>query len=96
MARTFRGVVKNGVIVLEDQGHLPEGAEVTVIVGEREGVTSLTASASETAWEEPFEESWPLLDLLVGSKGSGFSDVSERVDEYLVEFYRRERGDEEP
>jgi hypothetical protein len=30
--REFRGIVKNGVIVLEDGGELPEGTKVRVIV----------------------------------------------------------------
>ena len=34
--RAYRGVIKNGVVVLEDGVRLPEGAIVTITVGERE------------------------------------------------------------
>jgi hypothetical protein len=39
MRRTYKGVVKNGVIVLEGDGHLPDGTEVTVIVEEKSAAT---------------------------------------------------------
>jgi len=34
MKRVFKGIVKNGVIVLEGDGQLPDGTKVTVIVEE--------------------------------------------------------------
>lgn len=34
--RAYRGIVKDGVIVLEHEARLPEGAVVTVTVGEGE------------------------------------------------------------
>jgi hypothetical protein len=71
--REFRGVVKNGVIVLEDGGELPEGAKVRVIV-------------EETAEWQP---DWEVARQFVGGlrDREGKTDVSERVDEYLVEGF---------
>jgi hypothetical protein len=34
--RAYRGTIKNGVVVLEEGTNLPEGALVTVTVGETE------------------------------------------------------------
>jgi len=73
MRQVFKGVVKNGVIVLEGNGHLPDGTKVTVIVEE--------TTIRPTNWEQ--------LEKIVGLFDSGLSDVSERKHEYLAEaFYR--------
>jgi len=73
MKRVFKGVVKNGVIVLEGDGQLPDGTKVTVIVEE--------TTIRPTNWEQ--------LEKIVGLFDSGLSDVSERKHEYLAEaFYR--------
>ena len=71
--REFRGVVKNGVVVLEDGGELPEGAKVRVIVEE----------AAE------WRPDWEVARQFVGGlrEREGKADVSERVDEYLVEGF---------
>ncbi|MCS7187884.1 MAG: hypothetical protein N3B10_06330 [Armatimonadetes bacterium] len=75
MFRIYKGVVRNGVIVLEGDGQLPEGTKVTVLVEEVE----------ETA----FETNWKRLSEIVGAFDSGVSDVSERKHEYLAEAYER-------
>jgi hypothetical protein len=69
----FRGVVKNGVIVLEDGNELPEGTKVRVIVEEA------------TEWRP----NWEVARQFVGGlrDREGKADVSERVDEYLVEGF---------
>jgi hypothetical protein len=71
--REFRGIVKNGVIVLEDGSDLPEGTKVRVIV-------------EETAEWQP---DWEVARQFVGGlrDREGKTDVSERVDEYLVEGF---------
>jgi hypothetical protein len=73
MKRVFKGVVKNGVIVLEDDGHLPDGTKVTVIVEE--------PPVRQTDWAQ--------LRKIVGLFHSGLTDVSERKEEYLAEAYYR-------
>jgi hypothetical protein len=70
MKRVFKGVVKNGVIVLEGDGHLPDGTKVTVIVEE-------TTQPAKTVWE--------VLRSIAGISRSGLGDVSERKDEYVAE-----------
>ncbi|MFA0731827.1 MAG: hypothetical protein LKKZDAJK_001947 [Candidatus Fervidibacter sp.] len=75
--REFRGVVKNSVVVLEDGNELPEGTKVRVIV-------------EETAEWQP---DWEVARQFIGGlrDRGGKTDVSERVDEYLVEgFFARE------
>lgn len=83
--REFRGIVKNGVIVLEDGSDLPEGTKVRVIV-------------EETAeWQPDWDGFWQFLreawsvGLREGEQPA--PDVSEKVDEYLAEaFLRREHS----
>jgi hypothetical protein len=71
--RESRGIVKNGVIVLEDGSDLPEGTKVRVIVEEA------------TEWRP----NWEVARQFVGGlrDREGKTDVSERVDEYLVEGF---------
>jgi hypothetical protein len=83
--REFRGIVKNGVIVLEDGGELPEGTKVRVIVEE----------AME--WRPDWDGFWQFLreawsvGLREGEQPA--PNVSEKVDEYLAEaFLRREHS----
>ncbi|MFA0765390.1 MAG: hypothetical protein BDTLLHRC_000343 [Candidatus Fervidibacter sp.] len=85
MMQEYRGVVRNGVIVLEDGGELPEGTKVRVIVEE----------AME--WRPDWDGFWQFLreawsvGLREGEQPA--SDVSEKVDEYLAEaFLRREHS----
>jgi len=70
MKRVFKGVVKNGVIVLEGDGQLPDGTKVTVVVEEA---------------TQPVETVWEVLKSLAGISRSGLGDVSERKDEYVAE-----------
>jgi hypothetical protein len=74
MRGTYKGVVKNGVIVLEGDGHLPDGTEVTVIVEEK-------SAATKTVWDA--------LAEIAGIFSSGLTDVGERKDEYVAEAYYR-------
>jgi hypothetical protein len=78
--REYRGAVKNGVIVLEDGGELPEGAKVRVIVEEA------------TEWQPDWEVARQFVGGLRDREGK--TDVSERVDEYLVErfFAQKQRN----
>ncbi len=73
MFRIYKGVVRNGVIVLEDDGQLPEGTKVMVLVEEE---------------FEP-ETNWQRLSEIVGAFDSGVSDVSERKHEYLAQAYEQ-------
>jgi hypothetical protein len=70
---TYRGHVKNGVVVLDDPVALPEGCEVAVVV----------TSASE----EPAENGEPtLFDQLAAVIGKGRdlpSDLAANHDHYL-------------
>jgi hypothetical protein len=81
--REFRGIVKNGVIVLEDGNELPEGTKVRVIVEE----------AME--WRPDWDGFWQFLreawsvGLREGEQPA--PDVSEKVDEYLAEAFLRQK-----
>ncbi len=71
MFRIYKGVVRNGVIVLEDDGQLPEGTKVTVLV-------------EEETRAEP-QKVWQALREIAGKFQSGLGDVSENKDEYVAE-----------
>jgi hypothetical protein len=85
MMQEYRGVVRNGVIVLEDGSDLPEGAKVRVIVEE--------AVEWQPDWDgfwQFLREAW-LAELREDEQLA--SEVSEKVDEYLAEaFLRREHS----
>lgn len=70
--RTYRGVVRNGAIVLEPPVALPEGTEVEV---------------SELS--PPLQPDWEVAQRYVGAVRSAPDtvNVSEQVDEILVEAY---------
>ncbi|MFA0749710.1 MAG: hypothetical protein SLRJCFUN_000113 [Candidatus Fervidibacter sp.] len=74
MHRIYKGIVKGGVIVLEGNGHLPDGTEVTVIVEEK-------SAATKTVWDA--------LAEIAGMFSSGLTDVSERKDEHVAEAIER-------
>jgi len=78
MKRVFKGVVKNGVIVLEGDGQLPDGTKVTVVVEE--------TTVRPTDWRQ--------LERIIGLFDSGLSDVSERKHEYLADAFYRCNKDE--
>lgn len=46
MAGTFRGVVRDNVVELPPDLHLPNGAEVTIVVGSEDGVWLKLADAT--------------------------------------------------
>lgn len=65
---TYRGRVKNGVIVLDPPASLPEGAEVEVV--------PTTEDLSEPTWGEVFED-------IIGKAEGLPSDSSINHDHYL-------------
>lgn len=71
MPRIYKGVVRNGVIVLEGDGQLPDGTKVTVLVEE------------EAKPEQ--QRVWQALREIAGKFQSGLSDVSENKDKYVAE-----------
>lgn len=76
---TYKGFVRNGVIVSEGSVHLEEGLEVRVEV--------------PTAIGEPAESEVPSLAVRLAEvigKGQGLpEDWSENHDKYLREYHRR-------
>jgi len=72
MPKRYRGVVRGGVVVLEPDAQLREGAEVEVI--ER-----------ATAFQPDWDAAWRTVGIARDREGR--TDVSERVDEYLAEAY---------
>lgn len=85
MPRIYKGVVRNGVIVLEGNGQLPDGTKVTVVVEE----SAELETKPQTVWDA--------LEGVVGIARSGLSDISERKDEYVAEaiewHWKRSRGE---
>ena len=71
---TYRGRVKNGVIVLDDAASLPEGAEVTVEV-----VAPVAAPASEQETPTLYER----LKDVVGCIHDLPPDFAEHHDHYI-------------
>jgi hypothetical protein len=59
---TLRGVVRGGVIVLENPASLPEGTEVTVTVPASEIPAELREEFA--AWERASDEAWAMIDDL--------------------------------
>lgn len=70
MPKRYRGTVQGGVVVLEPNACLNEGAEVEVI-----------------EVEAPFQPNWDAAwrTVGIGRDREGRTDVSERVDEYLLQ-----------
>jgi hypothetical protein len=65
---TYRGRVKNGVIVLDPPTQLPEGEEVLVNV--------VTNGTPDRTWGDVFGD-------VIGSVKDGPADSSDHVDHYL-------------
>lgn len=78
--KEYRGVVKNGVVALEDGSDLPDGTKVRV-------------QPSDEAWERFWkflQATWE-AGLKEGEQVS--DDISERVGEYLAEAMFNVRGE---
>jgi predicted DNA-binding antitoxin AbrB/MazE fold protein len=71
---TYRGRVKNGVVVLDQSVKLPEGAEVRV---------DLLAGSPEEAAEEEIPPLYERLEAFVGKVHGLPSDASLNLDHYL-------------
>jgi hypothetical protein len=71
---TYRGRVKNGVIVLEDAGTLPEGAEVIVDV---------VVPLPEPPTTEPIPSLYERLKNVVGRVHDLPPDFAEHHDHYI-------------
>ncbi len=71
MAKHYRGIVQGGVVVLEPGVDLPEGTQVEVI-------------APEPEFQPDWSAAWRTVGA--GRDREGRSDVSERVDEFLIDI----------
>jgi hypothetical protein len=63
-----RGVVRGGVVVPEATTALPEGAQVTIFVGDPDASADLAAEFA--AWERASEEAWSLIEELDAARDS--------------------------
>ena len=70
---TYRGKVKNGVIVIDSEANLREGQEVEVVVLE---VQHDSAATSDRTWAEVFKD-------VIGSAKGFPPDSSQNHDHYL-------------
>ena len=59
-AALFRGIIRNGVIVLDSKIKLPEGSEVEVKVNPLEFTTE--ERAEWEGWEKLSDEAWSQID----------------------------------
>jgi hypothetical protein len=57
-----RGVVRGGVVVPETANSLPEGAQVTILVGDLTVAPELAREFA--AWERASDEAWGMIDDL--------------------------------
>ena len=71
---TYRGRVKNGVVVLDESVQLPEGAEVKV---------DLLAESPGDPAEEEIPTLYERLDAFIGKVHGLPSDASINLDHYL-------------
>ncbi len=65
---TYRGHVKNGVVVLDEPVNLPEGIEVRI--------EAMTVEASQPTWEQVFKE-------VSGQAKDLPTDLAQNHDHYL-------------
>jgi len=54
------GIVKNGIVVPQNDTPLPEGAHVDIILGPGEVPASLQAELAQ--WDKASEEAWAMID----------------------------------
>ena len=72
---SYRGTVKNGVVVLEAGASLPEGTSVRV--------EAEAAHAEQTTAPAPSPEEDPLFDMSKYAVDTGFPDLGVNLDHYL-------------
>ena len=71
---SYRGHIKNGVVVLDDELTLPDGAEVTI---------DLCISQQVDAGEEDTPTLYKRLESVIGTAKGLPSDLAENHDHYL-------------
>jgi hypothetical protein len=54
------GIVKNGIVIPQNDTPLPEGAHVDIILGPGEVPASLQAELAQ--WDKASEEAWAMID----------------------------------
>jgi len=54
------GVVKNGLVVPQNDTPLPEGAHVDILIGAAEMTPELQAELAQ--WEQASDEAWTMID----------------------------------
>jgi hypothetical protein len=54
------GIVKNGLVVPQNDTPLPEGAHVDILIGPAEMTPELRAELAP--WEQASDEAWTLID----------------------------------
>jgi hypothetical protein len=74
---TFRGTVKNGVVVLESDAKIPEGTAVRV------ETETIPPKERQPLPEETPSEDDPLLRMLKYAAPTGIPDLSINADHYL-------------
>jgi hypothetical protein len=54
------GIVKNGLVVPQNDTRLPEGAHVDILIGPTEMTPELRAELAQ--WEKASDEAWAMID----------------------------------
>jgi hypothetical protein len=54
------GIVKNGMVVPQDDTPLPEGAHVAIVLGPADVTSALQAELAQ--WEQASDEAWAMID----------------------------------
>jgi hypothetical protein len=58
--KVIPGIVKNGVVVPQNDTPLPDGAHVDIILGSAD--VSPALQAEFTQWEQASDEAWAMID----------------------------------
>lgn len=86
---TFKGIVKNGVVVLPEKVKLPDGLEVEVKVP--------TEFVPEGLWDESeWERRKKAVQAITGIGSSSGGSVGRQKHEYLAKVYEEERKNVSP